>query len=43
MQDPAPFLSLHIAFEPQGDGLQGLRGSTTLVTKIIINNVIGFN
>jgi hypothetical protein len=28
-QEPAPFLSLQIAFEPHGDGLQGLRASST--------------
>jgi hypothetical protein len=26
MQDPAPFLSLHTALAPHGDGLQGFLG-----------------
>lgn len=26
VHDPAPFLSLHIAFDPQGEGLQGSLG-----------------
>lgn len=33
VQDPAPFLSLQIAFAPHGDGLQGLVGSCVGGTK----------
>lgn len=29
MQDPAPFFSMQMAFDPQGDGLQGWIGSFT--------------
>jgi hypothetical protein len=39
VQEPAPFLSLHSAFAPQGDGLHGSRfsGSGGAEKKIIIN------
>lgn len=36
-QEPTPFNSLHIAFIPHGDGLQGLVGSSiTRTTKVFI-------
>lgn len=36
VQEPAPFLSLHSAFEPQGDGLQGFLGTSTGTEKFYI-------
>lgn len=36
VQEPAPFLSLHLALAPQGDGLHGVRGSS--VVNGTINN-----
>lgn len=36
VHDPAPFLSLHTAFAPQGDGLQGVRGCSVVIGSAII-------
>lgn len=35
MHEPAPFLSLQIALEPQGEGVQGVKTSFCIWTKII--------
>lgn len=32
-QDPAPLRSLHTAFAPQGEGLQGIRGPSVGATR----------